>query len=54
MPTDFDDRLGAADLRALAAFVTAASGGEDEGRDDGGADSSGRGRGRGRGRSGEG
>ena len=47
MPTDFGDRLDDAELRALAAFVTAASGGEQEGGEDGD-----RGRGRGRGRSG--
>ncbi len=49
MPADFAQRLDDAELRSLAAFVTAASGGErvqDEGGD--------RGRGRGRGRSGEG
>jgi mono/diheme cytochrome c family protein len=44
MPADFGTRLDDAELRALAAFVTAASGGEDRGR--------GRRRGRGRGRSG--
>jgi len=53
MPTDFGDRLGNGDLRALAAFVTAASGGEREGGEGGGR---GRGRGgdgqRGRGRGG--
>ncbi len=48
MPTDFADRLGDGDLRAVAAFVTAASGG---GADDSG-DGGGRGRGRGRGRGG--
>jgi len=45
MPDDFDTRLDDAELRALAAFVAAASAGE---ADDG------RGRGRGRGRSGDG
>jgi mono/diheme cytochrome c family protein len=45
MPADFDARLGDAELRALAAFVTAASGGEPDG-------DHGRGRGPGRGRSG--
>ncbi len=50
MPAIFDDRLDDADLQALAAFVTTASGGEAEGEDD----NSGKGRGRGRGRSGEG
>jgi mono/diheme cytochrome c family protein len=50
MPADFDERLDDADLRALAAFVTAASGGED----DGGEDDRDGGRGRGRGRSGDG
>jgi mono/diheme cytochrome c family protein len=48
MPTDFASRLGDADVRALAAFVTAASGGEREG-EQGGGDGGGRGRGRGRG-----
>ena len=48
MPKDFDERLDDVELQALAAFVTAVSGGEDE--DDG----SGRGRGRGRGRGGSG
>jgi hypothetical protein len=42
MPADFGPRLDDTELQALAAFVTAAAGG----RDDGG------GRGRGRGRSG--
>jgi mono/diheme cytochrome c family protein len=42
MPSDFDARLDDAELQALAAFVTAASGGKDRGR----------GRGRGRGHSG--
>jgi mono/diheme cytochrome c family protein len=42
MPADFDARLDDAELRALSAFVTAASGGTQDG-----------GRGRGRGRSGE-
>ncbi|HUR86018.1 MAG TPA: cytochrome c [Solirubrobacteraceae bacterium] len=51
MPADFADRLGDADLRAVAAFVTAASGGKNEESDDGGG---GRGRGRGRGGSGDG
>ncbi|MGI9100357.1 MAG: c-type cytochrome [Solirubrobacteraceae bacterium] len=45
MPSDFGERLDDPELRALAAFVTAASGGEDDG-------GHGRGRGRGRGRSG--
>ncbi len=54
MPDDFDARLDDAELRALAAFVTTASGGEDEDEADGGNDSSGRGRGRGRGRGGSG
>jgi uncharacterized membrane protein YgcG len=49
MPTDFGDRLGKADLGALATFVTAASGGaRANGEEDGG------GRGRGRGGSGDG
>jgi mono/diheme cytochrome c family protein len=49
MPADFGERLDDAKLRALAAFVTAASvGGEDEDRS-----GKGRGRGRGRGDSGE-
>jgi mono/diheme cytochrome c family protein len=43
MPADFGDRLGDADLQALAAFVTTAAGGHGDG---------GHGRGRGRGRSG--
>ena len=47
MPTDYAKRLGDADVQALAAFVTAASGGEASGGDGGG---KGRGRGRGRGR----
>jgi mono/diheme cytochrome c family protein len=51
MPTDYATRLGDADVRALAAFVTAVSGGEREGEK--GGDGGGRGRGRG-GRSGEG
>jgi mono/diheme cytochrome c family protein len=50
MPTDFGDRLSDADLQALAAFVTAASGGRSEGGDGGG----GKGRGRGRGKGGSG
>jgi cytochrome c551/c552 len=50
MPTDFEERLGAVRLRALAAFVTAVSGGEQEGGEGGGG---GRGRNRGRGGSGE-
>jgi mono/diheme cytochrome c family protein len=58
MPTDFAERLDGAELRALAAFVTAASGGEDEGEGDEGREGhgreSGRGRGRGRGRGGSG
>lgn len=54
MPKDFDDRLDDAELRALAALVTAASGGEGEGGEDGGGEGSGRGRGRGRGRGGSG
>lgn len=41
MPTDFGERMSDAELRALAAFVTAVGRGEDDG---------GRGRGRGRGR----
>jgi mono/diheme cytochrome c family protein len=45
MPTDYGQRMSHAEIRALAAFVTVASGGEAEERDD-----SGRGRGRGRGR----
>ena len=49
MPTDYAGRLDDADLRALAAFVATASGGES---DDSG--SSGRGRGRGRGGSDDG
>lgn len=53
MPDDFDERLSDAELRALAAFVTTASGGEAR-RDDEGAGSDGTGRGRGRGRGGEG
>ena len=54
---DFGDILDDPAIRALASFVTAASGGEDEGEDERGGsgdDSSGRGRGRGRGGSGEG
>ena len=51
MPADFDARLGDAELRALAAFVTAASGGERDGGH-GHGHGHGRGRGRGRGRSG--
>jgi mono/diheme cytochrome c family protein len=61
MPTDFADRLNDADLQALAAFVTAASGGERDGGGNsgkggggnsgkGGGDSSGKGSGKGRGR----
>ncbi|HEV7805683.1 MAG TPA: c-type cytochrome [Solirubrobacteraceae bacterium] len=56
MPTDFGERLGKNDLRALAAFVTAASGGEREGgEEDGGGRGRGSdgGRGRGRGAGGE-
>ncbi len=49
MPADFDERLGDADLRALAAFVTTVSGEQDDERED----DDGR-RGRGRGRSGSG
>ncbi len=48
---DFGEILDDPDIRALAAFVTAASGGKDEGEDEGGGsgdDNSGRGRGRGR------
>jgi mono/diheme cytochrome c family protein len=52
MPADFDKRLDAAELRALAAFVAAASGGKQDGgqgdssgRRRGGGGSSGRGRG---------
>jgi mono/diheme cytochrome c family protein len=48
MPTDYAERLGDGEIRALADFVAAASGGE-TGPDDGGS-----GRGRGRGRGGEG
>ena len=44
-PTIFDERLDDAELRALAAFVTAASGAEQDGRED---ENGGRGRGRGR------
>jgi mono/diheme cytochrome c family protein len=51
MPTIYDDRLSAAELRALATFVTAVSGGEAEGGGDSGG-GSGKGRGRGRGRGG--
>jgi mono/diheme cytochrome c family protein len=51
MPTDFGNRLGDPDVQALAAFVTAASGGKSEG---GGGGGKGRGRGRGRGRGGSG
>jgi mono/diheme cytochrome c family protein len=43
MPSDFDERLAGVELQALAAFVTAASGGADKG-------GQGRGRGRGHGR----
>jgi mono/diheme cytochrome c family protein len=46
MPTDYATRLGDADVRALATFVTAVSGGE-RGEDDGGGGGGGRGRGRG-------
>lgn len=46
MPADYAKRLDDGELRALAAFVAAASGGERDGEDD---DSGGRGRGRGRG-----
>ena len=53
MPTDFAERMGDADIRALAAFVAAASGtGEAGGEADEGGEDSGRGRGRGRGRGG--
>ena len=45
MPTDYADALGDADVRALAAFVTAAAGGEG---DEGNGRRGGRGRGRGR------
>jgi mono/diheme cytochrome c family protein len=46
---DFGDRLDDADLEALAAFVTAASGGDGEGgTGEGGEDAGGRGRNRGR------
>jgi hypothetical protein len=48
---DFGDRLSARELHALAAFVTAASGGKHEGGGKGG-DGSGKGRGRNRGGSG--
>jgi mono/diheme cytochrome c family protein len=51
MPTGFDGRLDGVELRALAVFVTAASGGEQDGGEDGGS-GNGRGRNRGRGRSG--
>jgi mono/diheme cytochrome c family protein len=51
MPADFADRLDDAELRALAAFVTAASGGEQKG---GEGENGGGGRGRGRGGDGEG
>jgi mono/diheme cytochrome c family protein len=54
MPTDFDERLDDADLQALAAFVTIASGGKTEGGEDRGGGNSDSGRGRGRGRSGRG
>jgi len=54
MPDDFDERLDSGRLRALAAFVNAASGGEDEGEEDDEAGGRGRGRGRGRGGSGGG
>lgn len=47
MPDDYAERMGDAEIRALAAFVAAASGGEAED------DDSGRGRGRNRGRGGE-
>jgi len=51
MPTDYGQRMNDAEVRALAAFVTAASGGEAEEDDD---SRRGRGRGRGRGHGGEG
>ena len=51
MPADFQQRLGGAKVRALAAFVTAVSGGEDDGSED---EDRGRGRNRGRGGSGQG
>jgi mono/diheme cytochrome c family protein len=50
MPASFDDRLDDADLQALAAFVTTASGGGLESENRGG---SGGGRGRGRGSGGD-
>ena len=53
MPADFAQRLSDADLRALAAFVTAASGGKQaSGKGTGGGDGGGTGRDRGRGRGG--
>ena len=54
MPTDFDDRLDDAELRALAALVTAVSGGEDEGEEGERGQERGRGRNRGSGRGGSG
>jgi mono/diheme cytochrome c family protein len=59
MPTDFAARLGDAEVQALAAFVTAASGGEAEsgggsGKGRGGGSGKGRGRGRGGGGPGKG
>jgi len=53
MPDDYAQRMGDADVQALAAFVAAASGTEAEGEEaDEGGEDSGRGRGRGRGRGG--
>ena len=53
MPTDYAERMGDADVQALAAFVAAASGTGEEGEEaDEGGEDSGRGRGRGRGRGG--
>lgn len=51
MPTDYGERMTDAEIRALAAFVAAASNGEAE--DSGGDSGRGRGRGRGRGGGGE-
>jgi cytochrome c5 len=51
MPTDYAQRMSDKDVQALAAFVAAASGADEEGGEGGGEDS-GRGRGRGRGRGG--
>lgn len=53
MPDDYAQRMGDADVQALAAFVAAASGTDEEGEEgDEGGEDSGRGRGRGRGRGG--